>query len=64
MNEQHIELLVLKNINQTISQKSIAQNIGYSVGKVNYVLKALISKGLVKKNNTNIFLLKMGLSTK
>lgn len=49
MNEQHIELLVLKNINQTISQKSIAQNIGYSVGKVNYVLKALISKGLVKK---------------
>ena len=64
MNEQHIELLVLKNINQTISQKSIAQNIGYSVGKVNYVLKALISEGLVKKNNTNIFLLKMGLSTK
>jgi len=39
MNEQHIELLVLKNINQTISQKSIAQNIGYSVGKVNYEAK-------------------------
>lgn len=51
MNEQYIELLILKNINKTISQKSIAKNIGYSVGKVNYVLKALIEKGLVKAEN-------------
>lgn len=48
---QNIELLILKNINKTISQKSIAQEIGYSVGKVNYVLKALIEKGLVKAEN-------------
>ena len=51
MNQQYLELLVLKNLNQTISQKNIAQNIGHSVGKVNYVIKALVSKGLVKVEN-------------
>ena len=51
MNEQYLELLVLKNLNQTISQKTIAQNIGHSVGKVNYIMKALIQKGLVKAEN-------------
>lgn len=51
MNEQYLELLVLKNLNQTISQKTIAQNIGHSVGKVNFVMKALIEKGLVKAEN-------------
>lgn len=50
-NNQYIELQILKNINKTISQKTIAQEIGYSVGKVNYVLKALIEKGLVKAEN-------------
>ena len=48
---QYIELQILKNVNKTISQKTIAQEIGYSVGKVNYVLKALIEKGLVKAEN-------------
>ena len=48
ISNQYIELQILKNINKTISQKTIAQEIGYSVGKVNYVLKALIEKGLVK----------------
>ena len=50
-NTHYVELLILKNINKTISQKTIAQEIGYSVGKVNYVLKALIEKGLVKAEN-------------
>jgi len=49
--DQQIELLILKNINKTTSQKSIAQEIGYSVGKVNYILKALIEKGMVKAEN-------------
>jgi EPS-associated MarR family transcriptional regulator len=51
MNEQYLELLVLKNLNQIIPQKSIAQEVGYSVGKVNYMIKALVSKGLVKVEN-------------
>jgi len=48
---QNIELLILKNINKTTSQKTIAQDIGYSVGKVNFILKALIEKGMVKAEN-------------
>jgi len=47
-NEQYLELLILKNLNREISQYSLAKEIGHSVGKVNYVLKALIAKGLVK----------------
>ena len=48
---QNIELLILKNIDKTTSQKSIAQEIGYSAGKVNYILKALIEKSMVKVEN-------------
>ena len=45
---QEIELEILKNITNAKNQKSIANEIGHSVGKVNYVLKALIEKGLIK----------------
>ena len=47
-NEQNIELLILKNLNREISQYSLSKEIGHSVGKVNFILKALIDKGLVK----------------
>jgi EPS-associated MarR family transcriptional regulator len=40
--------MVLKSVGKVTSQNSIAKDIGYSVGKVNYVLKALAQKGLVK----------------
>jgi len=33
------------------TQKSIAKELGYSVGKVNYVIKALADKGLLKIEN-------------
>jgi EPS-associated MarR family transcriptional regulator len=29
----------------------LAENLGYSVGKINYILKALIAKGLIKAEN-------------
>ena len=45
---QEIELQILKNIANASSQKSIADEIGYSVGKINYILKALTKKGLIK----------------
>lgn len=41
-------LEVLRNVEKHSSQNTLAQEIGYSVGKVNYILKALIKKGLVK----------------
>ena len=39
------------------SQRAMAKNLGFSLGKLNYCLKALNSKGLIKiknfKNNSN-----------
>ena len=34
-----------------MSQRRLADELGVSVGKVNYCLKALIDRGLVKANN-------------
>ena len=33
------------------SQRELADNLGFSLGKLNYCLKALQKKGLVKINN-------------
>ena len=33
------------------SQRELAKVLGFSLGKLNFVLKALISKGLVKMEN-------------
>ena len=35
------------------SQRSISQNSGFSIGKVNYCIKALINIGFVKIQNFN-----------
>jgi EPS-associated MarR family transcriptional regulator len=34
-----------------VSQRRLAEELGVSVGKVNYCLKALIDRGLVKADN-------------
>ncbi|MFP4333761.1 MAG: winged helix-turn-helix transcriptional regulator, partial [Campylobacterales bacterium] len=44
-------LEVLRKVESHSTQKSLAEEIGYSVGKVNYILKALTQKGLVKAEN-------------
>lgn len=33
------------------SQRALAENMGISLGKINFILKALISRGLVKMEN-------------
>lgn len=33
------------------SQRNLAQRFGVSLGKVNYCLRALVDKGLIKANN-------------
>ena len=48
MKYSEIDLLILKSIGGVTTQKTIAQEIGYSVGKVNFALKSLAQKGLVK----------------
>jgi len=51
MPHDELTLQVLRHAEQMRSQKSLADQLGYSVGKVNYVLKALIAKGLLKVEN-------------
>lgn len=48
MSNEELELVILKHANTVSSQKSLADEIGFSVGKVNYVLKALVNKGFIK----------------
>jgi len=48
---EELELSILRNLNKVTSQKSLAKELGHSVGKINYVLKALGDKGLLKIEN-------------
>ena len=51
MKNEELTLAILRNAELIRTQKSLADNLGYSVGKINYILKALISKGLIKAEN-------------
>lgn len=44
-------LHVMQKVEAHNTQKSLADEVGYSVGKVNYILKALIDKGFIKIDN-------------
>jgi len=50
-NQDHFELLrkIEKKPNST--QRELAEELGFSLGKLNYCLKALKGKGLVKISN-------------
>ncbi len=47
MSNEELELVMLKRAHEISSQKSLANEIGFSVGKINYVLKALADKGFI-----------------
>lgn len=49
--EYRYKLLKRLESNPKISQRELAQELGISLGKVNFCLKALIQKGLLKANN-------------
>ena len=49
--ETHLKVLRHIEENPEITQRELAQELGVSLGKVNYCLKALIQKGWVKANN-------------
>ncbi|MEA1920946.1 MAG: MarR family EPS-associated transcriptional regulator, partial [Campylobacterota bacterium] len=44
-------LHVMQKVESHANQKSLAEEVGYSVGKVNYILKALMDKGFIKIDN-------------
>ena len=49
--ETHLKVLREIEGNPEITQRELARELGVSLGKVNYCLKALIQKGWVKANN-------------
>tara|TARA_B100001093_G_C26407103_1_gene833865 strand:+ start:291 stop:605 length:315 start_codon:yes stop_codon:yes gene_type:complete len=53
INKNQDEFNVLRKIhkNPQLTQRKLARDLGFSLGKLNYCLKALQSKGLVKIKN-------------
>ena len=49
--DTHYHVLKILEQNPQISQRELAKEMGVSLGKVNYCLKALMKKGLVKATN-------------
>ncbi len=50
-NEDHFEVLRKIQSNPNSTQRELAAKLGFSLGKLNYCLKALQKKGLVKIEN-------------
>ncbi|CAN5568297.1 MarR family EPS-associated transcriptional regulator [soil metagenome] len=53
MTPEEMDLLVMRQIAETpeVNQRGVAQRLGISLGKVNFCLRALARKGLVKVDN-------------
>jgi len=53
MTEKQDDLNILRKINKKpkVTQRELAKDLGFSLGKLNYCLKALKTKGLIKINN-------------
>jgi len=51
MNNNELEFTILRKAETIKNQRSLADELGYSVGKINYVLNVLIQKGLIKVEN-------------
>ena len=49
--EDHFELLRTIKKTPELSQRELAEKLGFSLGKLNYCLKSLKKKGLVKLKN-------------
>ena len=49
--EAHYRVLKALEANPNLSQRQLASELGISVGKANYCIKALIDKGWVKARN-------------
>ena len=51
MKPEHFEVLRKVEKNPKSTQRELAKDLGLSLGKLNYCLKALKDKGLIKINN-------------
>ena len=53
INHSEVELEILRNIeaNPNLTQRQMAKDLGMSLGKTNYLIQALLSKGFLIINN-------------
>ena len=51
INNEDFEILRKIQKKPNFSQRELAEDLGFSLGKLNYCLKALQGKGLLKINN-------------
>ncbi|MDH5716987.1 MAG: MarR family EPS-associated transcriptional regulator [Spirochaetia bacterium] len=51
MQESQLKILQLLESNSELSQRDLSKALGISLGKTNYILKALIEKGYIKAKN-------------
>ena len=51
--EDQLDLMQIIEKDSKASQRLISQNTGFSIGKVNYCLKALVDIGFIKIHNFN-----------
>ena len=50
-NQDHLDVLRKISKKPQSSQRELAEELGFSLGKLNYCIKALQSKGLIKIKN-------------
>tara|TARA_B100001167_G_C16731711_1_gene286321 strand:+ start:116 stop:427 length:312 start_codon:yes stop_codon:yes gene_type:complete len=50
-NQDYLNLLIKIQHRSKYTQRELADELGFSLGKLNYCLKALKNKGLIKINN-------------
>ena len=50
-NQDHFNVLRKIDKNPELTQRQFAQELGFSLGKLNYCLKSLKEKGLIKIEN-------------
>ena len=50
-NETHLRVLRLLQANPHMTQRELADELGVSLGKVNYCVRELLLKGLIKMRN-------------
>lgn len=48
MNSDELTLTILRKAEELENQRSLADELGLSVGKTNYVIRQLVKKGLIK----------------
>ena len=58
-NQDYLNLLRKIKKNSKLNQRQLANELGFSLGKLNYCLKALKNKGLIKIENFTSYIINL-----